>query len=227
MVLMALCMVQVLQAIETLASAAPTGEDVAAVRALQDSARAAIDKLASEAPENVELWAKLAAAALRGGLHGPAVRAARGALELPADRRSESLAQAASTFAAGEQLPPPPPPYPHPGVGSPRGLLRSLGCCGRRSACIGGGCGRWNASGGTTGSPGHADATRCSMVVRDGRPAARAVAPRSRRCTVAHSVACRPALPGCCRRHGMHAWLQVITRATIMRCMTGGARAHR
>lgn len=109
MVLMALCMVQVLQAIETLASAAPTGEDVAAVRALQDSARAAIDKLASEAPENVELWAKLAAAALRGGLHGPAVRAARGALELPADRRSESLAQAASTFAAGEQLPPPPP----------------------------------------------------------------------------------------------------------------------
>lgn len=134
MVLMALCMVQVLQAIETLASAAPTGEDVAAVRALQDSARAAIDKLASEAPENVELWAKLAAAALRGGLHGPAVRAARGALELPADRRSESLAQAASTFAAGEQLPPPPPSLSSPGSWftawplAQLGLLRAPQC---------------------------------------------------------------------------------------------------
>lgn len=60
-----------------------------------------MDKLAAEAPDNVELAAKLAAAALRRNLPSPAVRAARAALKLDAGQRGEAVARGTATYASG------------------------------------------------------------------------------------------------------------------------------
>lgn len=98
-------MLQVLQTIGTIGTLAPAAQDAAAAVDLQTKARAAIDKLTAEAPENAELWAKLAAASLRAGLNSCAVRAARGALRLTAEQRAEALACDASAFAAGVKPP--------------------------------------------------------------------------------------------------------------------------
>eukprot|EP00892_Ulva_mutabilis_P001347 jgi/Ulvmu1/11212/UM072_0049.1 len=93
---------EVLQTIEALSASSPTELDAAAITDLQTRARAAIEKLTAEAPDNVELWAKLAAGALHAGLTSPAVRAARSALALTAQQRPEGLARSACAFASGK-----------------------------------------------------------------------------------------------------------------------------
>lgn len=97
---------QVLNAIEVLSTPQATTDGTVSPADGHAVARSAIEKLATEAPENVELWAKLAAAALRQGLPSPAVCAARGALKLDAAQRGESLAREARSFASGAVITP-------------------------------------------------------------------------------------------------------------------------